>query len=106
MLIRVASVCLATLLLAACGDEDGKDQSKQASNICKGLSQTECAAKAECRWDTARNKCRRKKADDKAAEKPSPETTDQAPTPAPSPTPEAPPTPSAPEQTPAPETPQ
>ena len=105
MPLRVASVCLAGLLLVAC-DDNGKDQTKQAANICKGLSQTDCTAKTECRWDAEDDKCRRKRVDDKAPEATSPETTDQAPTPEPTPTPETTPTPAAPEQTPAPETPQ
>ena len=101
MPIRVASVCLAALFLVAC-DDNGKDQSKQASNICKGLSQTDCAAKTECQWDAEDDKCRRKKVDDKAPEATSP--TDQAPAPEPTPAPETAPAPEAPKQTPAPET--
>ena len=106
MLIRVVSACLAGLVLVAC-DDNGKDQSKQAkAPICKGLSETDCAAKTECQWDAEKDKCRRKKADDTAPETTSPETTNHAPTSEPTPAPETTPTPSAPEQTPAPETPQ
>jgi hypothetical protein len=70
MLIRIVAASIAGFLLVGC-DDNGKDQSKQVGNICKGLSQTDCAAKSECEWNADKKKCRRKKAEDA---KPSPQT--------------------------------
>lgn len=101
MPIRIVLACLAGLVLVAC-DDNGKDQSKHAdSAICKGLSEAECTARDECRWDAEKDKCRRDKVDDQAPETTPPEMTDQSPTPEPTPAPE---TPAAPEEAPAPET--
>jgi hypothetical protein len=82
MLIRLIAACLAGLLLAAC-DDNGKDQSKQAeASKCKGLSETDCAAKSECEWNAEKDKCKKKKVEDTKPEatQPSPQP-EQAPTP-------------------------
>lgn len=102
MIIRVFVACLAGLVLVGC-DDSGKDQSKQAeAKLCKGLAQTECEAKAECRWDAEKEKCRRNKAEDQTPEAPSADSPDETPAPAPTPPAESP----APDEAPAPETPQ
>lgn len=67
MFIRLAAVGLSILLLAAC--DEPSDQSKQAqASICKGLSETDCAAKTECFWKTKKAKCKKKEAEDTTPE--------------------------------------
>lgn len=78
MSIRLAAACLASFFLVAC-DDNGKDQSRQKeANICKGISESECATKSECQWDAGKAKCRRKKTELRPEAKPSPNT-DQSP---------------------------
>lgn len=73
MFVRLSAVGLAVLLLAAC--EEPSDQSKQAKvSVCKGLSETDCAAETECVWNTKKAKCKKKEAEDTRPESNSPQT--------------------------------
>jgi hypothetical protein len=55
MFIRLAVTSFAVLLLAACDEP----------NVCKDLSKTDCAANAECEWNTERGRCRKNPPEDK-----------------------------------------
>jgi hypothetical protein len=59
MFMRLALASLAALILVA-----SNNQSQAEASVCKGLSQTDCAAKTECKWVTKKTKCKKKDAED------------------------------------------
>jgi hypothetical protein len=75
MLTRFLAATCCLMLLSAC-DEGPKDEAKQAS-ICKGLSETECTAKAECVWKAEKEKCKEKDADGEERMESTPPATDE-----------------------------
>ena len=96
MFTRLAAALCSIFFLTACEQEASK-------NICKGLSETDCAAKSHCEWNAKKDECRKKKERAPAAEEPAAKAPVTPETPAvEEPAPEA---PAAPEAAPSAETP-
>ena len=54
MFLRIAAASfLSAFLLSACEQAT----TPQETSICQGLSQSDCTAKSECQWNTAKSQC-------------------------------------------------